>query len=392
MSDKQYSNKIKNACVALKISTCKLLHFGRKVSAVALDMEEVDEGSKRAIGNWSTDVFGTTYSSQVPLAAMRTLSGSDKRRGFYENSRTTFINEEKYGSLARFIFPWIEHITAKCNLKDRPTARAFLNMLRNMRWVILQDAAVMLSVDKRQHVLFEIFPVFKMLLFHEFQIDLLHHMRVKDASETDATKIDNILPGVRHRMDLQIDGQDKVYNTLKLIHDESREYQKNMTMEKITTTIESTVGGHIAHFSGYMGQYVPPCNPLLQQQETHGTHEPIQIHQADVEMVPTNNSTALVLTQGDVVTMPDKFESMYCLMHYWNSVSDWEDKGKEWRKSFSNSDKKRFTRCKRVVQAINSKVDSGCDRETIMDQFEDVFIKNKKSFYFMAEKYLKEQN
>ena len=89
----------------------------------------------------------------------------------------------------------------------------------------------MLSEDKRQHVLFEIFPVFKMLLFDEFQIDLLHHMRVKDASETDAAKIDNILPGIRHRMDLQIDGQDKVNNTLKLMHDESREYQKNMTME-----------------------------------------------------------------------------------------------------------------------------------------------------------------
>ena len=202
MSDKQYANKIKNACLALDISTCKFLHFGRKVSSVALDMEEVDEGSKRAIGNWSTDVFGTTYSSQVPLAAMRTLSGSDKRRGSYHNSRTTFINEEKYGSLARLIFPWIEHITAKSNLENRPTARAFLNMLRNMRWVILQDAAVMLNVDKRQHVLFEVFSVFKMLLFDEFQIDLLHHMRLKDASETESTEIDNILPGVRYRMDL----------------------------------------------------------------------------------------------------------------------------------------------------------------------------------------------
>ena len=111
MCEKQYSRKIKTACEYLNISTTKLLHFGRKVSAVAMDMEEVDEGSKRAIGNWTTDVFGSTYSSQVPLAAMRTLSGSDKRRGFYENSRTNFINEGKYGSLARFIFPWIKHLS-----------------------------------------------------------------------------------------------------------------------------------------------------------------------------------------------------------------------------------------------------------------------------------------
>ena len=390
MCDKQYARKIKPACESLNISTSKLLHFGRKVSAVAMDMEEVDEGSKRAIGNWSTDVFGSTYSSQVPLAAMRTLSGSDKRRGSYQNSRTTFINEEKYGSLARLIFPWIEHITAKSNLKDRPTARAFLNMLRNMRWVILQDAAIMLSDDKREHVLFN-YPVFKTVLFNEFRINLLHHMRKNHASETDATKIDNILPGVKRRMDLQIDGQNKVNNTLKVMHEENREYQRNMTMEKITTTIESKVGGQIAHFAGYMGQYVPPCTQLLEQQETHATSEPSQIHQADVEMVPTNNSTALVLTQGHVVTMPKTFESIYCVMQYWYSVSDREDKGNKWRKHFSVSDSKRFTRCKRVVQAINSKVDSGCNRETIMDEFEDVFIKRKKSLAFMADKYSKMQ-
>lgn len=72
-------------------------------------------------------------------------------------------------------------------------------------------------------------------------------------------------------------------------------------------------------------------------------------------MVATNNSTALVLTQGDALTMPNKFESMYCLIDYWYSVRNREDKEKEWRKYFSISGKKRFSRYKRVVQAINSK-------------------------------------
>ena len=138
-----------------------------------------------------------------------------------------------------------------------------------------------------------------------------------------------------------------------------------------------------------MGQYVSPCTQLLEQQETHAASERSQIHEANVEMVPPNDSTALVLTQGHVVAMPKTFESMQCLMQYWDSVSDQEDKGKEWRKHFSESDRKRFTRCKRVVQAINLRVDSGCNRQTIMDEFEDVFMKRKKSLAFMADKYSK---
>ena len=38
---------------------------------------------------------------------------------------------------------------------------------------------------------------------------------------------------------------------------------------KNPTTIESTVGGSIAHFAGYMCQYVPRCTQILEQQETH---------------------------------------------------------------------------------------------------------------------------
>ena len=95
MADMQYVSKIKVSCKHLQIETTKFLHFGRKVASSGMDLEEVNEGDKRAIGNWSTDVFGQTYSSKLPLAAMRVLSGSDTRRGFYRNSRTTFMNEGK---------------------------------------------------------------------------------------------------------------------------------------------------------------------------------------------------------------------------------------------------------------------------------------------------------
>ena len=125
MADKPYVDKIKMSCKHLKIETNKFLHFGRKVASSGMDLEEVNEGDKRAIGNWSTDVFGQTYSSKLPLAAMRVLSGGDTRRGFYRNSRTTFIDENKYGILAKQLFPWIENILLYTDLSNKPTARGF---------------------------------------------------------------------------------------------------------------------------------------------------------------------------------------------------------------------------------------------------------------------------
>ena len=51
MADKPYVDKIKISCKHLKIETNKFLHFGRKLASSGMDLEEVNEGDKRAIGN-----------------------------------------------------------------------------------------------------------------------------------------------------------------------------------------------------------------------------------------------------------------------------------------------------------------------------------------------------
>ena len=123
-----------------------------------------------AIGNWAIDTFGEVYSSKLPLPAMRVLAGGETRKGYYRNARVTFKGDPEHLALANNFFPWVE--SAEKTLKDgeNPTARAFLNLLKNLRWVILQDAAVLKGKYNRHHFIFtNQRDVFESSLFLDFQ-------------------------------------------------------------------------------------------------------------------------------------------------------------------------------------------------------------------------------
>ena len=82
---------IKLVCKSLDIESKNWLHFGRKIAPAILDLEEVSNLDKRALGNWSTDIFVEVYSSKLPLVAMRVMTGFNKSSGMYHNPRTTFM-------------------------------------------------------------------------------------------------------------------------------------------------------------------------------------------------------------------------------------------------------------------------------------------------------------
>ena len=105
MTNTQFTKKIKAACKHAGINSKSWLHFGRKTAPALMDMEEVSELDKRALGNWVTDVFGECYSWKLPLAAMRVMAGFDKEAGLHYNSRIIFYGEEKHMELANMIFP-----------------------------------------------------------------------------------------------------------------------------------------------------------------------------------------------------------------------------------------------------------------------------------------------
>ena len=141
-------------------------------------MEEVDPTIARAIGNCAIDTFCEVYSSKLPLPAMRVLAGGVSKKGFYRNPQITFKGDPEHVELANRFSPWIE--TAEKQIPDgkNPTARAFLNLLKNLRWVILQDSAVLMGCYNRNHFIFNNQrDVFDSPLFNDFQNKLLSHIK-----------------------------------------------------------------------------------------------------------------------------------------------------------------------------------------------------------------------
>ena len=109
MVDSQFVKKIK-ACKLLNIESNICLHFGRRTAPAILYPEEVSELDKRALGNWSTDVFGEVYSYKLPLLAIRDMEGFDKRSEMDHNPRTMFYGDDRHKVLAMKIFPLIEKV------------------------------------------------------------------------------------------------------------------------------------------------------------------------------------------------------------------------------------------------------------------------------------------
>ena len=118
---------------------------------------------------------------------MCVLAGGDTRRGHYRNHRTTFKGNNEHKELAKKIFPWVKTAEEKISPAKNPIARVFLNLLKNLRWVILQDSAVLDIVYKRTHFFNSMTNMFCSDLFKNFAAKISKHIK-----ETDHVKEDTV--------------------------------------------------------------------------------------------------------------------------------------------------------------------------------------------------------
>ena len=61
MDDTQSVKKMKQACYYKHTESHSWLYFGRKTAPAMMDLKEVSELDKRALGNWATDVFSVQF-------------------------------------------------------------------------------------------------------------------------------------------------------------------------------------------------------------------------------------------------------------------------------------------------------------------------------------------
>ena len=140
--------------------TKNCLNFRRVTSSVLIGIVEVKRSIQHEIGYWVNNTHDNHYCARLPLSAMRLMVGFDGRRSYHSNPRANVL-VKKNKLLPLMIFPFIENKLNILRLKKNSnctTSLKFLELLQNLRWVMIQDCAVLIKKEKCEHVIFNMFP------------------------------------------------------------------------------------------------------------------------------------------------------------------------------------------------------------------------------------------
>jgi len=188
MTDQTYRTAVKKVCDQLGIDSRHYTHIGRVTASGDLELKEIPGDEIDELGNWNVSVRDAIYSAKMPLRPMRGAGWLSADKGRHYSPRQMLSSSE---SLERMLFPCIEEKEADLERAalEHPnrkftTARFFLKHLKNLRRVLLQDAAVLISKGRR-HPVFNL-PVFQCTEFENFRVAMMNHIA---QAETVATQL-----------------------------------------------------------------------------------------------------------------------------------------------------------------------------------------------------------
>jgi hypothetical protein len=155
---------------------------------LALQLEELEDVITKAMGNWDPSVFDSRYSCKIPMKGLRVAAGFPQEQGHYVASHFVTKPPEE---LEKSIFPCLEQKEEQIqhaetlDRKYRCTAWAFVQLLKELRTVILQDVAELL-LKGRKHAVFEL-PPFKTAEFLAFKEEMRAALESAPAGNPTAT-------------------------------------------------------------------------------------------------------------------------------------------------------------------------------------------------------------
>ena len=405
MNKGAYTKKITNCLKSLGITSNKKEHIGRDTAPAIMDIEEVCGLDQRNMGNWASDVYQKCYSKRLPLGALRALAGFSKTRGKYKNPRTSFKGEVQHELLAKQIFPWIDAIMSNKEINSYETSKGFLVLLRNLRWVILQDAAILIKVHDRKHVIFNTFPdIFDSVLFNDYAVKLQHHM--DQAIDPNDINIETVLPGVIQKFDEQL-------NSLKEIKADINLLKTDISRENIKADLSHNMKAEFKLFSNHIGNALA-CygenksidvtkTPILQEQVMQDTHTNLVLfgnknalstqHEINqqMEIAPMMDLVPTIDVDNSQYNIPQKFDTVQNMIEHWDMyvIPELAVHKSKWRRHLKHKDTKRFSRLKRIIDKIDKMVERGGCKEDIVQRFEDYYSRNKRVFSKLADDFVK---
>jgi Centromere DNA-binding protein complex CBF3 subunit, domain 2 len=208
MKSTSYAKGVKEVLKDLDLPTGKQGHLGRATGPRFAEMMELSESQIQNLGNWEPSQRQEIYSEKLPFQALRAMNGHPHERGSVYIPRFTLEIPTPLLALAKDqIFPWAESKldeVARASAADgqsRFTAVYFLKMLIQLRHIILQDTAeIMTYGDPRPHPLFKE-PIFSSQAFGGYVQMMRTHLAAAAASDPQNISMEAALPGVMNRFD-----------------------------------------------------------------------------------------------------------------------------------------------------------------------------------------------
>jgi Centromere DNA-binding protein complex CBF3 subunit, domain 2 len=171
MCSDTYSDHVRKVLQRLNLPTNKLCHLGRNVGSKWLDLMEVDAEEIRRMGQWNNTVYDNSYSSKLPMNAMRNLAGYNSSNGLYYNTRTVVMPSQELCEmtpLGSFAYAALNELVATDLEGKHQTAYETLRFFCDLSVIFLQDAAAMMVLhpERSSH------SVYDMMCFtsSEFQV------------------------------------------------------------------------------------------------------------------------------------------------------------------------------------------------------------------------------
>lgn len=369
ISERTYYKSIKKLCTQLSIPAKHYIHFGRTSGSVVAELEELDGSFIQDLGNWNVDTRRDVYSAKLPMKAMRVMAGHDDQKGSVFVARSLLAPPE---SLQLQIFPFIEHALHSIEQVqwNCSTAYCFLQLLKRLRVVILQDAAEML-VKERQHIIFSS-EVFQSEEFHryvqEMQLHLSHSRNPHDAS------LQSLLPGIHQRFDhLHADFSAK-FTTLNGVFEAAH--------SRSTAQLQ-----HILHEIGSID--VDALDGAAVEGSSTGGKTFASKENTNYSLFKHHKSFHSIFHEWYGTNAFDSNQNPNC---YKGGIQQLEnDYGHAWRSHFTPAEQKHFSRLKLTVMNINKLIESKCSTaEAVLVELDDHAKENRAQTVSSLEKLIKE--
>lgn len=379
VSDQYYAKTIKQVCSALKVPVTHFVHFGRKAGPPLLELEEVIATEIAELGNWNKDTMTTFYSAQIPLSTLRVAAGFGAERGRHFNPRTSVIADD---ALAKQIFPFVEGCLADIEAatigdgKERYTAYHFLNMLRNLRQVVLQDAAAMMG-NGRNHPVFTM-PVFQAENFKSFQQRVLHE--ITHTTNPANAQMDAIIPGINeHFGNLQsavsANGRESKLGFAQILGIQNETLQMLQALQQ-----QHNKGAVAARLMADSYNTGSPGSPLtetgaatLATAATGRCGDATAI--AALPSPPNLQAHHLFSGHASATSMHNEWygRASFTNKPCEGGIDAAEKHSKLWRRHFQSAEAMRFSRLKQVVGAIRMQIEQGRSESNVLTEFDQAF-------------------